>query len=125
MSHPSDLKYTESHEFVKILDDNKIRIGITHHAQSQLGDITYVELPEVDVEYSKGDSFGVIESVKAVSDLYIPLSGKVLEVNSALEDSPELINEDPYEKGWIAVVELSDPSELDGLMTNEEYEKQL
>ena len=125
MSHPADLKYTKSHEFVKTLDGNKVRIGITYHAQSELGDITYVELPEVDSEHSKGDSFGVVESVKAVSDLYMPVSGKVVEVNEDLEDAPEMINEDPYEKGWIAVIELSDPTELDSLMSKDDYEKEL
>ena len=125
MSHPADYKYSKSHEFIEVLEGNKARIGITYHAQDEMGDITYVELPEVGTEFSKGDVFGVVESVKAVSDFYMPVSGKIIEINSDLEDAAELINEDPYEKGWLIVVEMNDPSELDDLMNKEEYEKQL
>ncbi|MCD6216377.1 glycine cleavage system protein GcvH [bacterium] len=125
MSHPADLKYTKSHEYIKILDGNKIRVGITDHAQNELGDITYVELPDVGAEYSINDPFGVVESVKAVSDIMMPVDGKIVETNAALEDAAELINEDPYEKGWLIVVEMNDPSQLDALMSKEEYEAQL
>ncbi len=125
MSHPADLKYTKSHEYIKILDGNKIRIGITDHAQNELGDITYVELPDVGSEYSINDPFGVVESVKAVSDIMMPVDGKIVETNADLEDTAELINEDPYEKGWLIVVEMNDPSQLDALMSKEEYEAQL
>lgn len=125
MSHPADYKYSKSHEFIQVLEGNKVRIGITYHAQDEMGDITYVELPEVGTEFSREDVFGVVESVKAVSDFYMPVSGKIIEINSALEDAAELINEDPYEKGWLIVVEMNDPSELDDLMSKEEYEKQL
>ena len=124
MNHPADLKYTKSHECVKILDGNKVRISITNHAQNELGDITYVELPDVGAEYATNDPFGVVESVKAVSDVFMPVDGKIVEVNSELEDAAELINEDPYDKGWLVVVEMNDPSQLDSLMNQEEYEKQ-
>jgi glycine cleavage system H protein len=125
MSHPADLKYTKSHEFVKVLDGNKARIGLTFHAQQELGDITYVELPEVGAEYSKGDTFATVESVKAVSDVYMPVDGKIAEINSSLDDTPELINEDPYQKGWLVVIEMNDPSQLEGLLSKDDYEKLL
>ncbi|MBU1023164.1 glycine cleavage system protein GcvH [bacterium] len=125
MSHPADFKYSKSHEFVEVLDGNKVRIGLTYHAQGELGDMTYVELPEVGAEYSRDDVFGVVESVKAVSDLFMPVSGKIVEINSKLEDAAELINEDPYKLGWLIVVEMNDPSELDDLMNKDEYEATL
>lgn len=125
MNHPVEFKYTKSHECIQILDNNKIRVGVSYHAQTELGDITYVELPDVGAEYSANDPFGVVESVKAVSDVFMPVDGKIVEVNSDLEDAAELINEDPYEKGWLVVVEMNDPSQLDALMSQEEYENQL
>lgn len=125
MSHPADLKYTKSHEFVKVLDDNKARVGVTFHAQQELGDITYVELPEVGAEYSKGDAFAVVESVKAVSDVYMPVDGKIVETNADLEETPEMINEDPYEKGWLVVIEMNNPSQLNELMSKDQYDKLL
>jgi glycine cleavage system H protein len=125
MSHPADLKYTKSHEFLKVLPGNKARIGITFHAQQELGDITYVELPDVGTELTPGETLGTVESVKAVSDVYVPVSGKVTEINAALEETPELINEDPYEKGWLIVIEMSDPSQLNGLLSKDDYEKLL
>jgi len=118
---PEDLKYTKTHEWVKV-EGNKAKIGITYHAQEQLNDIVYVELPEVGTEVSKGDSLAVVESVKAASDVYAPVSGKVVAVNSALEDSPELLNEDPY-GNWMVEIELSNPAELDELLGPEEYKK--
>jgi len=116
-----DLKYSKEHEWVKV-DGNKAYIGITDHAQNSLGEIVFVELPETGTELSAGDVLGVVESVKAASDVYTPVSGVVTEVNEELEDSPEKINEEPYEN-WIAVVELSDMSELDMLLDADEYEE--
>jgi glycine cleavage system H protein len=122
MSTPKDLRYSEEHEWVK--DENgKYRIGITHFAQSELGDIVFVELPQVGDEMKKDEPFGSVESVKTVSELYAPISGKVVEVNEELEDSPELVNESPFEGAWMVVVEASDESELDALMSAEDYDK--
>jgi glycine cleavage system H protein len=117
----TDLLYTEDHEWVKV-DGNKAKIGITDHAQHELGDIVYVELPEEDDELAKGDVFGVIESVKAASDSFTPLSGTVTAINEDLEDAPESVNADPY-GAWMFELELSDTSELDGLMDAAAYEK--
>lgn len=113
------LYYSNDHEWVKV-EGNKAYVGITDYAQHALGEIVYVELPEVDEEFEAGDVFSVIESVKAASDSYLPVSGKVLEVNEALEDSPQFINEGPYEN-WIVIVEMTDKSDLDNLMNEEEY----
>ncbi len=118
---PADLKYTKSHEWVKI-EGNKLRLGITYHAQEQLNDIVYVELPEVGSEVNKGDAIAVVESVKAASDVYSPVRGKVVAVNEEVVDSPELLNEDPY-KHWLVEIEFSDDAEIEELMTAEEYEK--
>ena len=115
-----DLKYSKEHEWVKIAG-NKAYIGITDYAQNALGDIVFVELPEVGTEISAGDTFGVVESVKAASDIYCPVSGTITKVNEELVDSPEIINEDPY-GAWIIEIELTDPSELDELMDDKEYE---
>ena len=115
------LFYSNDHEWVRV-EGEKAYIGITDFAQHALGEIVYVELPEVDDEFEAGDVFSVIESVKAASDSYVPVSGKILEVNEALEDSPELINEDAYEN-WIVVVEMTDKSDLDNLMNEEEYKE--
>ena len=117
----TDLLYTEDHEWVKV-EGNKAKIGITDHAQHELGDIVYVELPEEDDELAKGDVFGVIESVKAASDSFTPLSGTVTGINEDLEDAPESVNADPY-GAWMFELELSDTSELDGLMDAAAYEK--
>ncbi len=119
---PKELKYSEEHEWVK-QEDGKIRIGITDFAQSELGDIVFVELPEVGDEIEADEPFGSVESVKTVSELYAPVSGKVVEVNEDLDDSPEFVNESPYEKAWMIVVEPSDASEVDKLMTAEQYEE--
>jgi len=115
------LFYTEAHEWVKVEGENA-RIGITDFAQHQLGDIVYVELPEVDDEIDKGDAFGVIESVKAASDAYLPVGGTVLEVNEALEDEPELLNVDAFEN-WIVIVKLNDADDVKDLMNASEYEE--
>jgi glycine cleavage system H protein len=121
MSTPKELRYSEEHEWVKV-EGEKVRIGITDFAQSELGDIVFVELPEVGDEVTAGDPFGSVESVKTVSELYAPISGKVVEVNEDLNDSPEFVNESPYEKAWMIVVEVSDSGEVDKLMSAEQYE---
>lgn len=115
------LKYTKSHEWVRV-EGNKAYIGISDYAQGQMGEVVFVELPEVDQEVSAGDQFAVLESVKAVSDAYVPVSGKVVEVNEELLDRPELINETPYE-AHIAVIEMSNESELEELLSASDYEK--
>ena len=120
MAVPSELKYSKEHEWVKV-ESNTVTIGITEYAQGELGDIVFVELPEVDDEINEGDTFGSVESVKTVSELYAPVSGKVVESNDELEDSPEFVNESPYEKAWMVKVELSDESQLDELLTAEQY----
>ncbi|MFB4210469.1 glycine cleavage system protein GcvH [Shouchella sp. JSM 1781072] len=117
---PQELKYSEEHEWVKTEEGN-VRIGITDFAQSELGDIVFVELPEVGDEIEANEPFGSVESVKTVSELYAPISGKVVEVNEDLDDSPEFVNESPYEKAWMIVVEPTDANELDKLMSPSEY----
>ncbi|UTR11651.1 glycine cleavage system protein GcvH [Evansella sp. LMS18] len=121
---PKELKYSEEHEWVKT-EDGKVRIGITDFAQAELGDIVFVELPEVGDDIEADEPFGSVESVKTVSELYAPISGKVVEINEELEDSPEFVNESPYEKAWMIVVEPSDSSEVDNLMTAEQYEEMI
>lgn len=121
MNLPQELKYSEEHEWVKEEGGDKVRIGITDFAQSELGDIVFVELPEEGDDIEVNEPFGSVESVKTVSELYAPVSGKVVEVNAELEDSPELVNESPYEKAWMIVVEMSDSSQLDDLMTAQKY----
>jgi glycine cleavage system H protein len=116
---PEDLQYTKSHEWVRA-EDGTVTIGITDHAQEELGDVVFVELPEEGDTIEAGGSFGTVESVKAVSDLYTPLGGEVVEVNSSLEDAPEKINDDPYGEGWIVKLRTSEEAEL---LTPEEYEK--
>lgn len=122
MEFPEDLKYSKEHEWV-LVEGNVATVGITDYAQDQLGDIVFVELPAIGDKVSKEDAFGVVESVKAVSDIYAPVSGKVLEVNDDLPDNPEMVNEDPYGDGWIIKIEMSDPEELQDLMTATEYEE--
>lgn len=120
MNTPKELRYSKEHEWVKV-EDGKARIGITHFAQNELGDIVFVELPEVGDEIQVNETFGNVESVKTVSELYAPISGTVVEVNEELSDSPELVNESPYEQAWMVVVELSNPSEVDELLSSEQY----
>ncbi|RFU70080.1 glycine cleavage system protein GcvH [Peribacillus saganii] len=122
MSTPKELRYSEEHEWVKTEGEN-VRVGITHFAQSELGDIVFVELPEVGDTVTADEPFGSVESVKTVSELYAPISGKVIEVNEDLNDNPEYVNESPYEKAWMIVIEPSDVSELDNLMSAEQYEE--
>lgn len=124
MSFPGDLLYTESHEWVR-KEENFATVGITDYAQSQLKDIVYVELPQVGSTFMKGDSLGVVESVKTVADLFSPISGKVIEVNGSLKDHPQFVNEDPYGKGWIVRLEILDPKELDTLLSSTDYEKRV
>ena len=121
---PSDLLFRESHEWVRNDDDGTATIGISDHAQAQLGDMVFIELPEPGMSYEQGDACAVVESVKAASDVYAPLTGEVIEANGALEDSPELVNTDPYGDGWLFRMQLANPSELDGLLTPEAYAEQ-
>lgn len=114
------LKFTDSHEWVRDNGDGTVTIGISEHAQEMLGDVVFVDLPDVEDEVEAGESFSLVESVKAASDIYSPVTGEVVEINEELEDSPELINEEPYEGGWIVKVKLSDPSELDDLKDAED-----
>lgn len=122
MSLPKELLYTEEHEWVK-KDGETYVIGITDFAQDQLGDIVFVELPEVGDKIEQGDSIGSIESVKTVSDFYAPVTGEVVEINDSLEDEPELLNSDTYEKGWILKVKDVSAEQIDGLLSSEDYEK--
>lgn len=115
-----DLKYTQDHEWI-VADGNIGTVGVTDFAQESLGDVTFVELPEVGSEFKKGDAFGVVESVKAASDLYLPVSGKVVEINTALEDAPDLVNSSPYDDGWIVKIELEDASQVDELLSPTAY----
>ncbi|HOJ79164.1 MAG TPA: glycine cleavage system protein GcvH [Bacillota bacterium] len=117
---PEDIKYTTEHVWLKIEDD-RVVIGITDYAQKELGDVVFVDLPAVGERFTAGDAMITIESVKAVSEINIPISGEIMETNDDLEHSPELINQDPYRKGWIAVIEPSDPNELKGLLTAKAY----
>ena len=122
MSTPQELRYSKEHEWVK-LEDGKARIGITHFAQAELGDIVFVELPQVGDELKKNEPFGSVESVKTVSELYAPVSGKVVEVNSELEDSPEFVNESPYEQAWMVVIEAPSEDEVNELMDADLYKE--
>jgi len=122
MEFPDDLKYTKDHEWCRVQGGRAV-VGITDHAQDQLGDIVYVELPDVGDQVKKGEAFGVVESTKAVSELFAPVSGKVVEVNDPLTDAPETINEDPYEEGWMIQVEMSSPAEANDLLAAAGYSK--
>lgn len=118
--YPEELKYDETHEWARV-EDNVAVVGITDHAQSELGDIVYLELPEVGQEVTAGGSFGVVESVKAASDIYAPLTGKVVEVNQAAVEDPALVNRDCYGGGWLVKIQMNDPSEVENLKTAAEY----
>ena len=122
MNIPKELKYTKDHEWVKIEGDNAT-IGITDYAQGELGDIVYVEIESLGDELNKEEIFGSVEAVKTVSDLFIPVSGKITEMNESLEDNPELINEDPYGEGWIIKMEIKDVSEIEQLLTAQAYKE--
>jgi glycine cleavage system H protein len=118
---PSELRYRESHEWVRVEDDGTVVVGISDHAQGELGDMVFVELPEPGMSYDQGEACAVIESVKAASDVYAPLSGEVLKANGELEDSPELVNSDPYGDGWLFRLLPSDASQIDGLLDAAAY----
>jgi glycine cleavage system H protein len=120
LNFPDDVRYAESHEWARS-EGEKIKVGITDYAQDQLGDIVFVELPEVGDKFDKGQEFGTVESVKAVSELYLPVAGEIVAVNSSLEDSPEKVNDTPYNDGWMVEVKADNPSELDGLMDHQAY----
>lgn len=120
--YPDDFYYSKDHEWLRI-DGKNATVGITDFAQKQLGDVVYVELPQPGVQLEFHQSFGVIESVKAVSDIYAPISGEVMEINEELNESPELINEDPHDKGWIVRIKVKNETELENLMSASEYEK--
>ncbi len=122
MNHPAELKYTKEHEWIKI-EGNQAVIGITDYAQDSLGDVVYLELPEEGDSITRDEGFGVVESVKAVSDLYAPISGAVAEINDSLVESPEVINDDPYGEAWMLKVDVENASELDELLSAEEYEQ--
>ncbi len=123
MSTTSGLLYAKSHEWVRRDGDSPVTIGISDYAQNSLGDITFVELPKVGDQLTKGDPFGVVESVKAASDLYAPISGEVVEINGDLDQAPEKINQSPVEEGWLIRVKPSDPSEMESLLSEEDYAK--
>ena len=122
MNIPSDLKYTKDHEWIK-LDGDIATVGITDFAQSELGDIVYVEVETLDETLDKDEVFGTVEAVKTVSDLFLPLSGEIIEFNEALEDAPEKVNSDPYGEGWMVKIKVSDTSEVDGLLSAEAYKE--
>ncbi|HCD52616.1 MAG TPA: glycine cleavage system protein GcvH, partial [Balneolaceae bacterium] len=122
MSTPADLKYTREHEWVKDNGDGTITVGITEFAQGELGDIVFVELEEVGFDFDKDETFGTVEAVKTVSELYAPVDGEITELNEALEDNPELVNEDPYGEGWMIKIKVSDASQLEDLLSADEYD---
>ncbi len=124
MNTPTDIKYTKEHEWVS-LDGETATIGITDYAQSQLGDIVFVEFPDINSEINQNETFGVIEAVKTVADLFAPVSGEIIEVNSSLEDSPNFINSDPYGSGWIIKIKINDSNEYNGLMSSDDYEEHI
>lgn len=122
---PDDLKYTASHEWVKLNDDGTVTVGITDHAQELLGDIVFVETPEIDLEFAAEEACCVVESVKAASDIYMPISGEIVDTNPHLTDSPEIINSSPYDDGWIFKIKPANEDELDGLMDAQTYEESI
>lgn len=124
MEYPKDLRYTTQHEWA-VPEDGNVRVGITDFAQDALGDVVYVDLPEPGTEVRAGEAFGEVESTKSVSDLFSPVSGRIAARNDQLGDAPELVNQDPYGEGWMVVVEMSDPSELDDLLDAEAYQRQV
>jgi glycine cleavage system H protein len=121
---PSELKYASTHEWARLESDGTVTVGISYHAQNALGDVVFIELPEVGAEYSAGDEAAVVESVKAASDIYVPVSGEIIEVNEALDESPETVNEYPYSDGWFFRMQPSDLSELENLLDAEAYDEQ-
>jgi glycine cleavage system H protein len=122
---PEDRRYLESHEWAHREDDDRVRVGISDFAQDELGDVVFVELPDVGEELAADEAFGVVESIKAVSDVYAPVSGEVVAVNDDLDTAPELVNEDPFGEGWFLLIEPSDTAEFDDLLSAEEYGEQI
>ena len=122
MNIPEKLKYTKEHEWIKV-DGNFAYIGITDFAQSELGDIVFIEMPNIDDSFNKNDVFGTIEAVKTLADLFIPVSGKIIEINENLDNEPELVNSDPYNAGWVVKIELTNLLELDDLLDSEDYKE--
>jgi glycine cleavage system H protein len=121
MEYPNELKYSSEHEWAALENGNKARVGVTDFAQDALGDVVYVDLPEEGTEVQAGEAFGEVESTKSVSDIFSPVTGKILERNALLADTPELVNQDPYGEGWMVVIEVGEPAELDGLMDAQAY----
>jgi glycine cleavage system H protein len=122
MNIPKELKYTKEHEWARI-EGNQATVGITDYAQSELGDVVYLDLPAIGTHFGQNDAFGSIEAVKAASDLYIPMSGEIIEINQALQDAPETINQDPYGKGWMVKIKIDDASELENLLDEDNYQQ--
>lgn len=122
MSIPSDLKYTQEHEWIRDNGDGTVTVGITDFAQSELGDIVFVELEPEGFEFDRDEVFGTVEAVKTVSELFAPIAGEIVEMNEALEDDPELVNNDPYEKGWMVKIKVSDASQIEELLSAEDYQ---
>jgi glycine cleavage system H protein len=121
MEYPNELKYTTEHEWAAREEGNRVRVGITDFAQDALGDVVYVDIPEEGTEVRAGEAFGEVESTKSVSDIFSPVSGRIVERNAQLTDSPELVNQDPYGDGWMVAIDMTDPDELDDLMTADAY----
>ena len=124
LNFPDDIRYAKSHEWAR-LEGDLVKVGISDYAQDQLGDIVFVEMPEVGDTFAQGEEFGTVESVKAVSELYMPVGGEIAAVNSPLEDAPELVNNTPYSEGWMIEIKPDDPAQLDGLMNKDDYIKSL
>ena len=122
---PSNLRYTKDHEWVKVEGDGTVTVGITDYAQAALGDVTFIDLPKVGKQLESTDVFGTVESVKAASDLYSPVSGEVIAINSSLNDTPDLVNREPYEKAWMIRIKLKNPAELDKLLDSSNYQSLL
>lgn len=124
MDYPQEYRYTKEHEWIKV-EDGQARVGLTDHAQHQLGDVVYVELPKAGKKVQQSEEFATVESVKAVSPVYAPVSGEIVAVNQALANKPELLNQSPHEQGWIALIAMSDPQELNNLLAAEQYEQHI
>jgi len=120
---PQDLRYTREHEWARLDDDGRVTVGVTDFAQEQLGDVVFLDLPDADEAVEGGEPLGEVESTKSVSDLYSPLTGKVVEINAECKDNPAAVNQDPYGEGWLLVIEPSDPTDFDALLTPEDYER--
>ena len=125
MNYPANLKYTEDHEWVRVESDNIVVVGITDYAQSELGELVYIEVETVGESLDKGEEFGTVEAVKTTSELFMPISGKIIEVNPALEDGPEIVNSKPYDEGWIVKIEVSNISELNDLLDADAYKAEV